>query len=565
MDTKVQNREGEGAALAFCIAGAFGLVVLLPATLLLDLKASAGAWAAALACLGVATVAWNGGALRIPPPRVLLLAGVALGVAGLSTFVSPYHGLASADPGIAAALMLGLGLWMAPASWTQRAWEAWRWGALAVAGYALAQRAGIEPMPAYALAGSQARAMGSFGNAGYLAAFLCLSWPLFLEWKGVQRAFGLALSLAALCATQSRAGLLALGLQGLAWAALAWRHGWRPGPRVLLALAALVAIGLLLFPASAWLRPTLRLPLWRACLDLWMQRPWLGWGPGSFALAFQDHGSQGLVQILDAGGQYAGDPHQWLLSVACATGVAGLAVAALALAQLFRVRARVPLGSLKPLWLGLLGLLAQSQFDRFFFQPGVLLPLAVALAALPKAGAEVPAKLRRPLAVALAPLAVALVWMGLQPLLAYRDAVGNDAGADAPAQAPAQSVDALQQAAQGGTDPVAEERLGAALAGAQRYNEASAAFAAAERLAPSAGRAQNLGNCFMMLGQINQAESAYRRAVALAPQSSDAHFSLGYALFDEKRLTEAVTELDTALKLDPDNANAMTLKRQIAQ
>ena len=49
------------------------------------------------------------------------------------------------------------------------------------------------------------------------------------------------------------------------------------------------------------------------------------------------------------------------------------------------------------------------------------------------------------------------------------------------------------------------------------------------------------------------------------PRSSDAHFSLGYALFFQKRLTQAVAELDEALRLDPGNANAQTLKRQIMQ
>jgi Flp pilus assembly protein TadD len=69
----------------------------------------------------------------------------------------------------------------------------------------------------------------------------------------------------------------------------------------------------------------------------------------------------------------------------------------------------------------------------------------------------------------------------------------------------------------------------------------------------------------MMLGDLSGAEAAFRKAVALNPQSSDAHFSLGYALFDEKKLTEAMGELDTALKLDPGNNNALTLKRQILQ
>ncbi|HXB97207.1 MAG TPA: tetratricopeptide repeat protein, partial [bacterium] len=565
MDAQAQNhRQGEGAALAFCVAGALAAVVLLPATLLLDLKATAGAWAAALACLGVVALLWQGQALRLPPPRALLVLLLGLGLGGLSAAASPYRGLGLEDPGLASALILGAGLWLAPPAWTRRSLEAWRWATLAVAGYALAQRLGVEPLQAYAQAGSRDRAMGSFGNAGYLAAFLCLSWPLFLSWRGGRRGFGLALALAALFATQSRAGLLALAAQLLLWGAQAWRGGWRPQPRLFVMLAVLLGAELLLFPASAWLRPTLRLPLWRASWDLWMQRPWLGWGPGSFALAFQDHGSQGLVGILSSGGQYAGDPHQLVLAVGCAVGLAGLAAFAGAMALLLGGLSRAEDPDFRPLWLGLAGLLAQSQCDRFFFQPGVLIPLGVVVAALPREGAALPPALRRPFAVALAPLVAALLWTGLHPLLAYHDAVGGDAGAAAPAAAP-QSLEDLQQAAQAGTDPAALDRLGSALAAAQRYREAAAAFDSAQRLAPSSGRAQNLGNCLMMLGDPSGAEAAFRKAVALDPHSADAHFSLGYALFDEKKLTQAVAELDTALTLDPGNPNALTLKRQITQ
>jgi tetratricopeptide (TPR) repeat protein len=565
MDAGAQNRKGEGVALAFCIAGAFAGVALLPATLLLDLKATAGAWAAALACLGVAGLLWQSQALLLPPPKVLALGTAALALLGWASLVSPYRGLGLQDPGLAVALVLGGALWLGPQDWARPALEAWRWATLAVAGYALAQRLGVEPMQAYAEAGSQARAMGSFGNAGYLAAYLCLSWPLFLAWNGGKRAFGVALALAALWATQSRAGLLALAIQGLAWGIQAWRAGLRPKWRLALALAVLCGGGLLLFPASAWLRPTLRLPLWRASLDLWLQRPWLGWGPGSFALAFQDHGPEALVGILASGGQFAGDPHQLGLAVLCAAGLAGLAVFAGALALVFRGLGQAEEPGFQALWLGLLGLLVQSQFDRFFFQPGVLIPLGVVLAALPRRGAAVPLALRRPLAVALAPLAVALLWLGLHPLLAYHDAVGGDAGASAQATAPAENLEQLQRAAQAGTDPAAFDRLGTALAAGQRYSEAAAAFASAQLLAPSSGRAQNLGNCLMMLGDFGAAEAAFRQSVALDPASSDAHFGLGYALFDEKKLTQAVTELDAALKLDPANSNAATLKRQITQ
>jgi tetratricopeptide (TPR) repeat protein len=508
----IQEGEG-GSALAFCIAGAFAAALLLPATQLLDLKAAAGALTAALACLGLVGAWARGRAWR--PRRAL--------------------------------------------AWSL---EAWRWATVALAGYALAQRVGIEPMPAYALAGSHDRAMGSFGNAGYLAAYLCLSWPLLLAWSGARRNAALALAWAALLATQSRAGLLAAAMQGLAWAWSAWRKGWRPGWALSLGAVAALALSAFLMPPSSWLRPTLRLPLWRAAWGLFLQRPWTGWGWGQFAAAFQAHADPAFVAALNAGGQVAEDPHNVLLAVACAGGVMGLLLFGAALWAAARA-ARA--SALPGAGLALLGLLVESQADRFFFHAGVLAPLILLLAALRWERPAAWAPRWRAAALAPALLALALLWAGARPILAYRNATGADLGAGAAALDAGGDPVALAAAAQAGRDPRDFDRLGDALAARQRWAEAAAAFRQALSLAPSAGRAQNLGNCAMMLGDAAGAEAAFRRAVALAPGSSDAHFSLGYALYYQKRLQEAVEELDAALRLDPGNASALKLKEQILQ
>jgi tetratricopeptide (TPR) repeat protein len=67
----------------------------------------------------------------------------------------------------------------------------------------------------------------------------------------------------------------------------------------------------------------------------------------------------------------------------------------------------------------------------------------------------------------------------------------------------------------------------------------------------------------MMLGDAPAAERAFRVAVSLSPGSADAHFSLGYALYDEKRLKDSVSELDQALRLDPSQSGAAELRRHI--
>lgn len=561
MDTGTRS-QGEGsAALAFCIGGAFAAVVLLPLTQLLDLKAAAAMGLAALLLLGFAEAAWRGRKVGRPQGGLLRVLGLGLVVAVEAQALSPYHP-GPPDPALLAGPLALAAFWLGPRAWGDRALGAWTWATVAVAGYALAQRLGVEPLAAYAEAGSRARAMGTYGNPGCLAAFLCLSWPLFLAWKGPARAAALALAWSALLATQSRAGVLALGLQLLLWGGQAWRRGWRPGRRAVAAAVALLLAGLALAPPSTWSRPTLRLPLWRASWGLWLQRPWLGWGPGTFALAFQDHAAPALVARLNQGRQFAEDPHQLLLAVACGAGALGLA-ALLAGGLGFFWAVRGAREDAAPLWLGVAGLLLQSQADRFFFQPGVFVPLCAGFgmaAWRPQADLG----LGRPRGALVFLVAAGMVaWAGSRPLLDYRRAVGADLGDGAQALAPGESLDTLLARAQGSRDAADFDRLGAAYAGLRRYPEASAAFTQALALGPSPGRAQNLGNCAMMLGDPAAAEAAFRRAVSLDPGGSDAHFSLGYALYDEKRLKDAVDELDEALRLDPANAGARTLREQI--
>jgi tetratricopeptide (TPR) repeat protein len=157
-------------------------------------------------------------------------------------------------------------------------------------------------------------------------------------------------------------------------------------------------------------------------------------------------------------------------------------------------------------------------------------------------------------------LTLACFWLGLRPVLAYEAAVGP-----APGLAPAQGdVAALRAAAQASpADPHAWDELGNALVAQAAYAEAADAFSHALHLQATLGRASNLGNCQLMLNQPQLAEASFRQAVALAPASADAHFSLGYALFYQKRLKEAVAELDLALKLNPGDASAAKLKEQI--
>lgn len=603
MAAEAEHR-GEGLALAFCIAGAFVAMVLVPELKLLDLKACAAFLLCALFALGLA-LQWlplvsGGGSpphLRLRDwglPLILALMGLA---AFASWLASPYRGLSDGpDRLVLAGLGLAMAVCVAPEAWSSRLLPAWRFSALLLAFYALAQRLGLDPVQAAVQAGSRSRSMASFGNPDYLAAFFCLSWPLFLAWCGWKRNGAVFILLCALACTGSRAALVALGLQGLLAINLTWKAAPTPSSGIVgqalrsygsgrakrkrpFLLPSIVAFFVYL-SVWDWSRPTLRLGIWKASLDLWLQRPWLGWGPGVFVPAFQEHAASGLDAALKASNQYVEDPHQLFLSIACAGGLLGLLLFGAALYYCLRCL----LGSDRPdaavLGLAAAGLLIQSQADRFFFQAGVFVPFCVlcGLLARPAAQAQVqdPAPASAGLwqsrgvgfviSLALLFLANVAFQSGIVPIFSYSQAVGTglDAGVAGLDFSTDQNLGApvsLTEAA--GTDPLALEQEGDALASQRRFPEAAKDFARAMDLQPSLGRAQNLGNCLIMSGDAQGAEAAFRRGLALEPKNADAHFCLAYALYGEKKLGPALAELDEALKLDPNDASALQLKRQI--
>lgn len=557
--------KGEGnAALAFAFSGAFAALIVLPVTQLLDLKRAAGMVAVGLLLLGLAQRVWTGQPLQQMTDRLrLALAGAVLGWLLIAAAAPLRAGLQLRGQLLVAGVLLAWGMASLPRTWSQRLVLHWRRAALLVAMWALLQRAGVEWIPAYAAAGSKLRAMGSYGNAGYLAAFLCLSWPLALEWHGRRRQGALALFFAALLATQSRAGLAAVTVQAawLGWQA--YREGLRPSRSLGLALLAAAVLAIAFYPPAAWFRPTLRPQLWRAAIDLWLAHPLSGWGPGSFALAVQDHLGPAAQSAMAATQQFAEDPHQVFLGVLAESGLLGLAVFVGLLATAWRLGRDQGEPASRWLLLGGLGLLVESCADRFFFQPGVFLLACAGLGMLGWRKAQAPLRSRwqAPLLV----LAAGLFFVtAAQPLLAYRQAVGAADGV--PAIAPATGEAPLRaQLALDPQDALAHEQLGALLASRQDYAQAADEDAAALALAPRSALAQNLGNCYFMLGRWPDAERAFRQAVRLDPASADAQFSLGYALFHERRLKEATDALDAALRLDPGHAGARKLKEQILQ
>jgi len=579
-NARVLQAEGAGA-WAWLLGGASLAVAVAPSFPLLDAKLMAAGLALCLALLLAGLSALRQGRLRLALPDTGLMLGL-LAFWGSGALAARASMLPQAgDQLLARTLLLGF-FGMLASSMGLRLAEARRvlklilLAAALNAAYALLQRLGLDPAQSTRQAGSASRAMAFFGNADFLAAFLCLAWPLALAvgWGLQPMLVLLSLLALALLATASRAGLLAAHLQALLLLIWGWRRLAKPWRWGLAAAWLLLPLALALDPALL-LRPTLRLALWQEALRQSWQHPWLGRGPGSFVAAFNAAcADPALKQALSQSNQFAEHPHNFLLSLFYEGGLLWLAgfAALLALAAKGLLARDSPDagGRLRlALALGLFGLLAQNLFDRNLLLTGsafyfwLLLGLMAPAPGLPAWPAE---KRRRWM------LGILLIIIAAMPLpwllRPARDLFHLGQGERALGQAgAAKSAEAgLRAQATGAKTAPPHLALADALAAQQRFAEAAGEYAEALKLDPSSRPAAlNLGNCRFKQGQMEQAVAAYRQALAIDPKSADAHFDLGYALYYQRRLDQALAEFNATLALDPDYAPARKMKEMLQQ
>lgn len=69
---------------------------------------------------------------------------------------------------------------------------------------------------------------------------------------------------------------------------------------------------------------------------------------------------------------------------------------------------------------------------------------------------------------------------------------------------------------------------------------------------------KNLGSCYMLMGQLNNAESHYRRAYELKPQSDALHVNIGSLAMKKGDLSTALLHFKEAVRANARNANAYT-------
>jgi Flp pilus assembly protein TadD len=66
-----------------------------------------------------------------------------------------------------------------------------------------------------------------------------------------------------------------------------------------------------------------------------------------------------------------------------------------------------------------------------------------------------------------------------------------------------------------------------------------------------------LGYIYAVSSRHRLAEFEFRKVIELGVRSSQAYAALGYVLYSQKKVEEAVEALETALELEPENANAL--------
>ena len=273
---------------------------------------------------------WQGASLTLPRGRWVLGLGALLGMQTLAYWVSPLrlHAVGAWQAWmLSALLLLGLvDLLEGEAAWLR----ALRWlSAVAfLAGlWSVAQAFGLDhtAMGVACREAFGARIAGSLGNPNFAGGFFVLLLPV-LAWSARRdplrraRCLGwaaLGFSAAALWLSASKAALLGLGAEVAVAAHLFF---WSDAPAALkrkgmqgvaLALGALLLFGALVLPpvsrerlVQGW-QPgaesvQFRQLTWRGALNAALERPWLGWGPGNFAVVYPSHrltaATAGLVQ-----------------------------------------------------------------------------------------------------------------------------------------------------------------------------------------------------------------------------------------------------------------------------
>ena len=488
----------------------------------------------------------------------------------------------------------------------ERLWLALVWGSAPVVAYGLLQAAALDPLAWQTDAASPV--LSTLGRANFVGTYLVMIVPLTAGRLAVARrrwpcALLLAGQVTCLALTQTRAAWIGLGA-ALAAGLLVWAAGGlRCKRRLILAVTAILVLGILAAVFVVLLNlpggplssiadlagvdrlatladvetgsTAARLTTWQATLPLIVERALLGYGPETMRPVFARVFPPELVYYQ---GRHASvdRAHNLWLDIGIGTGLIGILALVVLLAGWgwLAWRGRPAGGDrwARAVGAGLLAAVAghlvdlQFSFDLTASATVFWLVLAMGTALwarhpLPARSeadghAEVRATRRNPPLHLVPPilLVLILVWLVCaRPLLADLAHQQSLESVSTPGERLAASRRAVR------LWPVEPAyRLELAQAALQQGSAAGAEtqLSAAAQLSPDdPGLWAAIGGLYARWaefapGQYVQAEAAYRRAVALAPNVAAYHVALGLILEHQGRPEEGLAELDRAVSLD---------------
>jgi O-antigen ligase len=472
----------------------------------------------------------------------------------------------------------------------------WMGLAFLVTLYGLLQKAGVDFIPVYAQNGSSTRIFTTFGNPNLYASFLVLTMPVTLlsalnrkggVFETVFQAILLILFLINLLFTLSRAGLVGFTVEFILIVFLLGERTWRD-PRwrlglVLVTALVLLSVGFVAYKVGA--RPTERIEVWKGAVRMMLDRPFEGWGVGQFSLHFQPYMTEELSAQGLKDNTFAEHAHNEVLELGVELGLVGLVVAGLFWLRLMGRAVRQVLGDRKDgqelgtetigLAAGLLGLGITNLFDYNCRLPGIAFFLWMSAGLL--ANRVFPPdkiKLNAQLGVLIGLLIIGGTVFGLVQETRLLTAVWmenpeRDFLKEIPPDLSIEQQRILESIKNQPANPDHYHELGNLFVKSGKMDDAQKAFEKELQLNPqSAGAYLNLGNIYLLTSEsdprrIELAGDCYKKSIQLDPNKVEGHFDLAYVYFLHRDLKSALRELDAVLKIDPQNAKALSLKRQI--
>lgn len=435
------------------------------------------------------------------------------------------------------------------------------------------------------------RIMATFGNPIFFAVYLTTTFfvtcAAFSMTRNKSLRFLLIICLIvdaiALYHTKTRAAWISFGMCLLVWAVIRYglRHipvwGW-----------SLLLLGLFLFGVKTqdtWKRDQGHLMIWRDTLRMWQDHPVTGVGLGAFHTEFPDYAQEDLRSKWPKKNYIVNYAHNEYVQTLAETGLIGFLSFMALLILFFRRIRRLARSETVPLFLAVLALLIQNFFsvDMRFSLSFATLFLLMGISLTGETGEAAPPIEKKSLTLR---IPFALIWLAflgfilfpklMQPYRAHREFTEKVDFFDKRVLDPAKSISDLEVLAKKYPDePSVLEKLAYVYAKEMKTRDkkinqemAMKAIATYERLIElkpdHAGALNNTANILYTLGRVEDAMAKWKETVAVKPDLMDVHLNLGKIHYTRGELKEAAHHLQTVLKLDPDNAEAIVyLKRMV--